>query len=32
MPSSSFSKYTTQTDCEKAGGMWQTASSSCVAK
>jgi hypothetical protein len=27
-----FSQYTTQADCEKAGGMWQSASSKCEKK
>lgn len=29
---SDFSKFHTKADCEKAGGMWQTASSSCMKK
>jgi hypothetical protein len=27
-----FSKFHTKAECEKAGGMWQTASSSCKSK
>jgi hypothetical protein len=27
-----FTKFHTKADCEKAGGMWQTASSSCTGK
>lgn len=30
--SSDFSQYTTNADCEKAGGMWQTATSKCEKK
>jgi hypothetical protein len=27
-----FAKYTNRADCEKAGGMWQTATNACVKK
>jgi hypothetical protein len=29
---SDFAKYTTKADCEKAGGMWDTASNKCQKK
>jgi hypothetical protein len=31
-PSGDFAQYTTQADCEKAGGLWQFASNKCEKK
>ena len=30
--SSDFTKYTTQADCQRAGGMWQVAQNACTKK